>query len=397
MSTPAKMRKIALLFNANHGHVRDILGGVASYLHHSQVSWELYVEHDYRSRLDGMAGWDGDGIIADFDDPAVAAALRGCRARVVAVGGSYRNPSDYPAGIPYVATDNAALVTLAYEHLVEAGLRQFALYSLPPSPQRRWAREREHAFQALAKRDGFKAVIEHGHDGSLGQWEQELAQLGDWLRGLPKPVGVIAVNDARARLLLQACASAGLRVPEQVALVGIDNDALAGLLARLPLSSVIQGAQEMGRTAAQVMHRMLQGAQLGGTQIVVAPEGVNAGASCRPHSSLHPHVVRALYYIRQFACRGIKSEQVADYVGISRSWLEIHFRRDVGRTVHDEILRVKLDAATKLLAQPSCNIADIAGRCGFSSVQYLYTVFARELGCTPRAYHERITACVENQ
>nr|WP_242460789.1 substrate-binding domain-containing protein [Burkholderia cenocepacia] len=205
-------------------------------------------------------------------------------------------------------------------------------------------------------------------------------------------VGVIAVTDARARHLLQACLIAGLAVPEQVAIIGIDNDPLTRTLTRIPLSSVIQGTEEMGRTAAHLLHRMLRGARFPGQRILVPPVGINVLESTRHQPLASPHVMRARHFIRQYACQGIKTEQVADYVGVSRSLLEEHFRRELQRTVHQEILRHKLEAAQALLAGRQASSAEVAIRCGFTSLQYMYAVFRRELGCTPREYQERAAA-----
>jgi LacI family transcriptional regulator len=388
MLTP-KTHRVALLFNANKIFDREVIAGIADYLTSTRSSWDLFLEEDFRLRLPGIETWQGDGIIADFDDPAVAAALAESPVPVVAVGGSYENEADYPAKIPYVATDNFKLIKLAYDHLIEAGLRNFALFSLPEAQGNRWAQEREKAFRALMGRDGFDVEIFRGLATSAQSWDEAVQQQIKWLNSLPKPVGIIAVTDARARQLLQACMIAGIAVPEQVALIGIDNDPLARMLTRIPLSSVMQGAQEMGRTAAHLLDQMLHGVRLSGTRILVPPAGINVMTSSKHESTKHPHVMRARHFIRQYACQGIKTDQVADYVGISRSSLESYFRRELGCSVHDEILRFRLEAATSILARGDCNLADVALKCGFTSSQYMHLVFKRELGCTPRAYQQR--------
>jgi LacI family transcriptional regulator len=386
-----KSHRIALLFNANKIFDREVIAGIAAYLGGTRSSWDLFLEEDFRLRLSGIEDWQGDGIIADFDDPAVASALARSRVPVVAVGGSYEDAAGYPAGVPYVATDNYKLIKLAYEHLIEAGLRHFALFSLPPAQENRWAQERENAFRSLMRRDRMEAGVEiyRGQGTSAPSWDEAVQQQIAWLHSLPKPVGIIAVTDARARQLMQACLIAGIEVPEQVALIGIDNDPLARMLTRIPLSSVIQGAQEMGRTAAQLLDQMLHGARLAETRILVPPAGINVLASSHHEAAKHPHVMRARHFIRQYACQGIKTGQVADYVGISRSSLESYFRQELGCSVHDEILRFRLDAATAILGRGDCNLADVALSCGFTSSQYMHSVFKRELGCTPRAYQER--------
>jgi LacI family transcriptional regulator len=384
-----RLHSIALFFNGNKIFDREVMAGIADYLSSRRASWDLFLEEDFRLRLSNLADWRGDAIIADFDDPMVADTLSRSDIPVVAVGGSYANESDYPAGVPYVATDNFKLINLAYQHLIEVGLPRFAFFSLPEASENRWAQERENAFRTLMQRDNLEVEIFRGQNTSMPSWEDAVTQQIDWLRGLPKPIGIIAATDARARQLLQACLVAGIKVPEQVALIGIDNDPLTRLLTPIPLSSVIQGTHEIGRTAACLLDRMLGGASRDETRILVPPAGINVSSSSSHQPGNNPRVMRARHYIRQYACQGIKGSQVASYVGIGRTSLETDFQRELGCSVHDEILRVKLDAASRMLARADRSADDVALSCGFSSSQYLLAVFKREMGCTPREYQVR--------
>lgn len=388
MKTLPPVHRIALLFNGSKIYDRGIIAGIGNYLSSTRASWDLFLEEDFLCRLRGIERWQGDGIIADFDDPLIGEALAGSRVPVVAVGGSYEDVGKYPKGIPYVATDNHALMKLAYEHLVEAGLTRFACFSLPEAQANRWAQEREKAFRRLMQRDGLQVEVYRGLGTSAPLWDSAVEQQIAWLHSLPKPIGIIAVTDARARQLLQACLTAGIAVPEEVALIGIDNDPLTRTLTRVPLSSVVQGTETMGRTAAALLHQMLHGKPCTGTQVLVPPDAINVQASSLHQPLGNPYVMQALLFIRQYACQGIKTDQVAAYVGVSRSSLEAHFRKARGCSVHDEILRFKLAAAAKGLENQSLAIADIAARCGFTSAQYLHTVFRREFGCTPRQYQQ---------
>ncbi|WAH55121.1 DNA-binding transcriptional regulator [Pseudomonas silvicola] len=378
--------RIALLFNGSKVYDRGVIAGIGNYLSSTRVAWDLFLEEDFLCRLKGIERWQGDGIIADFDDPLIGEALAGIAMPVVAVGGSYEDPRAYPRHIPYVATDNAALVKMAYDHLIEAGLNRFACFSLPPAQANRWAQEREKAFMHLMHRDGLQGEVYRGLGTSAPLWDSAVEQQIAWLHSLPKPIGIIAVTDARARQLLQACLTAGIAVPDQVALIGIDNDPLTRTLTRVPLSSVIQGTEAMGRTAAHLLHQMLHGKPATGVQILIPPDAVNVQASSLHQPMGDPYVMQALHFIRQYACQGIKTAQVAAYVGVSRSSLESHFRKARGCTVHDEILRFKLGAAASQLGPGGVAIAEVAGRCGFKSAQYLHTVFRREFGCTPGEY-----------
>ncbi|SFS19018.1 LacI family transcriptional regulator [Dyella sp. OK004] len=378
--------RIALLFNANKVYDRQVISGIGQYLKSTRVEWDLFMEEDFRCRTLGIQHWRGDGIIADFDDPAVAETLTHLPMPVVAVGGSYADDSQYPPNTPYVATDNTKLVRLAYDHLIAQGLQRFAFYGLPPSPGNRWAHERETAFLQMIDADGLEGMVYRGSPTSAGGWGRAQEDMAAWVKSLPKPIGVIAVTDARARQLLQACVVADVPVPEQIAVVGIDNDPMAQLLSRIPLTSVTQGAEEMGRMAAQVLHQMLHGGDCTNTRVLVPPVGINVQASSLHQPMRSPHVMRARHYIRQYACLGIKTEQVADYVGISRTLLEEHFKRELKQTVHQTILEHKLEMARAMLKDSSIPLADVAVRCGFTSLQYMYAVFRREFNCTPRQF-----------
>lgn len=386
MSSP---HRIALLFNANKVYDRQVIAGIGQYMKSTRVAWDLFMEEDFRCRTLGIHQWRGDGIIADFDDPAVAETLADMSIPVVAVGGSYADASQYPSHTPYVATDNAKLVRLAYDHLIAQGLQRFAFYGLPPTPGNRWAQEREEAFRCMVDTDRLEGLVYRGSPTSAGGWGRVQEEMAEWVRSLPKPIGIIAVTDARARQLLQSCVVADVPVPEQIAVVGIDNDPIAQILSRIALTSVIQGAEGMGRAAAQLLHKMLHGRVATDTRIIVPPLGINVQVSSMHQPMKSPHVMRARHYIRQYACLGIKADQVADYVGISRTLLEEHFKRELKQTVHQTILGHKLEIACGMLVDPAIPLADVAVRSGFTSLQYMYAVFRREFNCTPRQYAEQ--------
>ena len=389
MAAGASPYRIALLFNANKVYDRQVITGIGQYLTFTRVKWDLFMEEDFRSRTVGIRQWRGDGIIADFDDPTVAEAVSCLPLPVVAVGGSYADESDYPAGIPYVATDNQKLVRLAYDHLIEHGLQRFAFFGKPPEPDNRWAGERERWFLQMTADDGLEGIVYHGSPTSAGGWGRAQEDIAEWMRSLPKPIGIIAATDARARQLLQSCVVADVPVPDQVAIVGIDDDPIVQMLSSIRLTSVIQGAEEMGRTAAQLLHQMLHGGDCSGERILVPPVGISVQASSQHRRMRSQYVMRARHFIRQYACTGIKAEQVAHYAGVSRSLLEEHFKRELKKSVHQAILEYKLETALRMLGDPSVSLAEVAVRSGFTSVQYMYAVFRREYDCTPKQFLER--------
>jgi len=172
----AARHSIRLLFNANKVYDRQVIEGIGHYLQSSKVEWDVYLEEDCLARINNLDTWDIDGIIADFDDVEIQAALTNYHKPVVGVGGSYHNIGDYPT-VPYVATDNAALVQQAYQHLKSKGLKHFAFYGLPINDKHRWAFEREKAISDLCKKDGFECSIYRGQETRADTWHYNMNRL----------------------------------------------------------------------------------------------------------------------------------------------------------------------------------------------------------------------------
>ena len=379
---------ISLLFNANKVYDRQVIEGIGHYLQSSKVAWDIYLEEDVLARIEHIEEWDVDGIIADFDDPSIQKALEDISVPIVGVGGSYQDPNDYP-NVPYVATDNLAVIKVAYEHLKQKGLERFAFYGSPFDENHRWALEREKAIIKLCSEDGYECSVYRGHLTRPETWQYTMNRLSDWLHGLPNPIGVISVTDARARHLLQACDHIGKLVPDHISIVGIDDDDIARNLSRVSLSSVTQGCFNMGFQAAKLLHRRLEKPRLKNKIVTVPPVGVVQRQSTDFKALRDTYVIQAMHFIRQHACQGIKVEQVVDYVGISRSNLENRFSEERGHTIHQEIHNRKLKQACNMLEQDEQHPSDIAAACGYPSLQYMYAVFRKHFDLTPKQYREK--------
>ncbi|WP_345827574.1 D-xylose utilization transcriptional activator XylR [Pantoea sp. BRR-3P] len=382
-----KRFRITLLFNANKVYDRQVVEGVGEYLQASQTDWDIFIEEDFRCRIDNIREWLGDGVIADYDDPSIEKLLANVSVPIVGVGGSYHQQQDYPP-VHYIATDNAALVESAFLHLKEKGINRFAFYGLPTASGKRWAQEREYAFRQLVSRERYQGVVYQGMETAPENWQHAQNRLADWLQTLPPQTGIIAVTDARARHLLQACEYLKIPVPEKLTVIGIDNEELTRYLSRVALSSVAQGSRQMGYQAAKLLHRLLDKHSLELQRILVPPVKVIARRSTDYRSLHDPAVIQAMHYIRFNACKGIKVEQVLDAIGISRSNLEKRFRDETGDTIHAMIHREKLEKARELLACSSMSINEISQMCGYPSLQYFYSVFKKSYANTPKEYRQ---------
>ncbi|CAM3232421.1 MULTISPECIES: XylR family transcriptional regulator [Vibrio] len=384
--------RITLLFNANKVYDRQVIEGIGEYLQASQCAWDIFLEEDFTTHLDNLKYWKGDGIIADFDNPKVVESLKDINVPIVAVGGSYTKEEDYP-NVPYVATDNYALVELAFQHLKQKGLENFAFYGIPSHSWKRWGHERETAFKDILAKEGYKGSIFRGNQTSSDTWQYDMNRLADWIQMLPTPTGIIAVTDSRARHILQVCEHLNIMVPDKISVIGIDNEELASYLTRVSLSSVGQGCKEMGFRAAKILHKQLTEHSGEATsspakipRILVPPTKVFERQSTDFHALKDSYVIQAMHYIRHNACKGIKVDQVLAAVGISRSNLESRFKEECGHSIHEEIHNSKLKRACNLLKTTSLPISEIAELCGYPSLQYMYTVFKKNLDQTPKDY-----------
>ncbi|MEJ6076987.1 DNA-binding transcriptional regulator [Vibrio sp. 1-Bac 57] len=389
--------RITLLFNANKAYDRQIIKGIGEYLQATQCDWDIFFEEDFCTNLENIHDWIGDGIIADLDNPEIESLLSHLSIPVIGIGGSYENEKNYP-DVPYIATDNVNLVNTAFHHLKDKGLEHFAFYGLPEDNKTRWASEREKAFNHIVNREGYYSSVYRGHRTAPQTWQYDMNRLADWLQSLPTPIGIIAVTDARARHLLQLCDHLNLMVPDQIAIIGIDNEELTRYLTRVSLSSVGQACKSMGYSAAQLLHKHLvelespdvneagQTKDVKYPRILVPAVEVFERQSSDFQAIKDPYVIKAMHYIRNNAYNGIKVDQVLDSLRISRSNLEIRFKEERGHSVHQEIHNSKLKRACELLASTDISIADVPVLCGYPSLQYMYTVFKKDIGITPKDY-----------
>ena len=382
-----KSRHVALVLSLNKRFDRKVIEGVTRFVHESGV-WSVFLEDDPGAKIPDFSRGHFDGVIADLDDPRIPKQVSGLKIPVVGIGGI---ASDCPLNLTVstVGTDNRKIAGLAAAYLMRLGLRSFGYCGVPGRTVDPWNRERHVTFEACLREEGHTCSAYAGRYSPSHSWEQLQETLFAWLAPLPKPVGVMAANDVRARHVLEACRRFGLRVPDDVAVIGVDNDELICELATPPLTSIVQGTEEIGYRAAGLLDRLMRCRSRGVTRLLVDPVAVVERASTDLVATKDPVASAALTYIRQHACGGLGVPEVARGIGVSRSTLDGHFQRVVGRTAHDEIQRVQLNAARTLLTTTLLPLDEIARRAGFCHAQYLASLFRRVCGQTPGQYRRR--------
>jgi len=378
-----------VILDAARPYDRLIIAGIAQYAR-EHVPWSLYVEEDPLQKLPDLARWHGQGIIANFDDRRVARAIRGLSIPIVGVGGGY-GWHDPASGIPYIYTDNAAIGRLGAEHLLACGFEQLAFYGYPRTATSGWSEERAKAFEDACAARNRPCKVFTGRHATARRWEELQRDLAAWIETLPRPVGLMACNDVRARHVLEACRSLGLRVPHDVAVLGVDNDEMICELTDPPLSSIDQSARRIGYEAAAALDALMaqraSAARLPRNRpappTVIPPIGVVARTSTDTMATRDEAVLLALQRLRADPWHRPDTAAIASAACVSRSTLEQRFRAAVGRSLHEEFVRLRLAGVRRLVTDTDLPLKSIAARTGFPSVQYMTTFIRRHTGLTP--------------
>lgn len=362
--------RIGVMVNNMGGYARGVLRGVASYAF--AKAWECKVEGvNSRGGLESPAEFDGWIIQALSAD--IAADLHRAGVPVVNVS-SARGEDDLPS----VVSDDLAVGRTGADYFLRLGFRHFAFYS---PLDRQFARLRHEGFSTRL----FETV------GQTNTLIKSVAELEPSLFQLRRPLALMAVNDTAALAVLETCRAHGVRVPDDVAILGVDNDDLVQSLAFPPLSSINLATDRIGFEAAALMERLLTGQRPKTiSRQLIPPTGVVTRQSTDVTATTDSDVALALRYIRDHAAAAISVEDVARGVTISRRQLERRFRDTLGRTVYDEIKRCRIDRAKQLLAETELTIPQVAMASGFSTASYFTVVFGEETGSTPGVYRKQV-------
>ena len=378
--------RVALLIETSRGYGRSFLEGIVRYAN-LHGPWDFYLHPgDFFQALPEMEQWGGTGIIARIETAGVAQAILDCGLPTIALDVSQNVPLEAlsKARLSEVASDSVKAAEVAAEHLLEQGLHNFAYVG---EANRAWSGNRQKGFVNWLQRKGLTTeVYKLPESPRMQRWEHEQPLLAEWIAALPKPVGVMASNDDRGRQVLEACRLAGVSVPMEVAVIGVDNDALLCKLSNPPLSSVELNAEEGGFRAAALLDGLMSGRVTAPERLFVKPSRVVQRRSTEFSAVDDPIVAAALHTIQTLAAKPITINEIVAPLKISRRSFEIRFRRAVGRTPHEELRRARLVRAKQLLVETSESIDHVAVSSGFCSAGHLCTSFVKEFNVTPAQF-----------
>jgi LacI family transcriptional regulator len=376
--------RVALLIETSRAYGRGLLVGIAAYCK-AHGPWAVeFQEGDIQDNVPKwMKDWQGHGIIARIKTRAVAEMIASKGVPTI----------DLYCGLPdlkavFIRSDENKVGRLAAEHLLERGFHNFAFCGYKGAD---WSDRRRIGFQtALAEAGLACQVFENPHAPqcvSRAEYEEYGTvyeeQLQAWLAGLRKPVGIMTCNDARARQVVLGCRKLGLVVPDNMALIGVDKDEIMCELCEVPLSSVILDTTRIGFEAAAQLDRMMAGQAPPKEPTLIEPIGVVTRRSTDVLSVDDQNLFKALVFIRDHISEPIRIRDVAAHAGLSESVLKRRFRAVLHESVHEKIIRSRLQKARELLIGTDLSATEVAERAGFKHGEYMGAVFKERLGKTP--------------
>ncbi len=378
-----KRRQVALLIDFSRWYGRRALLGVAKFVreHHE---WSVQSE-EWRWTdpvPDWIKNWHGDGIIAWLETPELAALVQDLGVPAVDIRGASG------AGLPLIDTENQIVGNLAAEHLMQRGFRHYAFCGFVGA---NYSDSRGHWFSERLAQSGHPCITYEPPAISRNMQTIELEKRGllfqedlaRWIRSLPKPVGIMACNDIRGQQVINACRRGDVLVPEEVAVIGVDNDELFCELSDPALSSVAVDALRIGYDAAMVLEEMMLGKKPPKHPVLVPPLGIVTRRSTDVLAMDDRQLAAGVRFLREHLFEDISVTDMARAAGMSRRVFERRFVSQIARAPKAELLRLRLERVKELLADTDWPLAQISERTGFKHSEYLHTVFTQKTGATP--------------
>lgn len=370
---------------------REIMRGVAKY---SQLhsSWSIILEPPFymtlkrdMSLLALLNKHKPDGIIAKLNDEVQAQKLISTGLPLIYSVCATKDPKLIPSGYHLIG-DPVAIGKMGAEHLLNRGFRRFAYCGYDEA----YSKMRWEAYQKTVIKAGFEAkVYKPLQSEAKLSWERQRKRLADWIHSLEKPVGIMTVNDFRGQQMLEACKIVGLHVPEEVAVVSTGNENFICSITDPPLSSIDFSYQKAGYDAAALLDRLIAGEKIKPLTITIPAVRVKVRRSTDIVAVEDTQLAEAIRFIHQHAGEAIQVDDVVNAVTLSRSHLERRFCQIFGRSLHTEIINVRVKKVAQMLTETNLTISQVASTLQYPGAAQLSRQFKHVKKISPSKYREQ--------
>jgi LacI family transcriptional regulator len=383
-------KKIAVLIEAIRGHDRKLLKGISKYAR-TQGNWIFYLDkldpfYKYKSSKENdltskLLKWGVDGVITRYPEKVFELEKRG-----IPIVQAIQTDSADLAGKNIIEIANNEIGRFGAEHLLDRGFRHFGFCGLE---EMFWSKQRSASFGQRVSEAGYN-VSYYKQPKKLKNlyWEVEQVAITQWLKSLHRPTGIMACNDDRAEHVIECCKLADLNIPEDVAVIGADNDELICEFSNPPLSSVSINSENGGFEAAEMLDNIMHGRPVSQKKIIIRPLEVVTRQSTDILAIEDDDVAQAIAIIRRHSKAMIQVEEIADHVGIGLRVLQTRFRKVLGRSLREELKRVRLNEITNLLRHTKLTVSQIASQLGYGSDHNMARFFYKELKMSPQQYRK---------
>jgi LacI family transcriptional regulator len=374
------MKRIVLLIETSRAFGRELILGIARY---SKLCgpWSFYKEPiDLKSSIPHLTSWKPDGII--IRDSLITKELLNLKIpTILAI-----HDSSYPKNLPVIKTDSESIAKFASEHLIEKGFKNLAFFGFENYD---WLKERRFYFTHFNSEAGYKTHIYRPRKRiKKNEWENEQQDVSNWVAALPKPVGIFACNDDHGQHVLEVCKLINLRVPEEVAVIGVDNDPIICDISDPPLTSIAMNVESAGYEAAKLLDDMIDKKKTPGKQIMVSPSHVVQRQSTDILAVNDVNVSKAIQFIKKNAKNRILVKDVVNATSINRRALERRFKKNFHRSIYDEIQNVRVELIAKYLIETDLPISQVSSLFNFTDAEHISRYFKRKKGIDLREFRK---------
>ncbi|MFA6172770.1 MAG: substrate-binding domain-containing protein [Kiritimatiellales bacterium] len=390
MAVANRKLRIGVVLNLVSPSLSQLVGGVIDYRRKKNRNWRIETANVESLR-------DPSALVPSFDGavvtPPLNVVMNQSRFPFVLIQGDtpFQN-----LNVPTVEISHAALIEMAVRYLRLKGFKRIGLVSYPHSAGVGWINRREEVFLEQCRHRKIEASVFSPSPETEGNYTQLHLEMKDWLKGFQFPAAILAINDLRALDVQTCCWQNGLLIPEDIALMGIDNNPAVCPFMNPPLTSIELNYRSIGWHAAAVLDSLLTGGTTKPSILKFRDFTLLERASTDILVPKNELVEKALQYISDHCNKPIQAADVFSALKTSHTTLARHFKNETGATVHDSILQIRLSRAKELLADPDMRLKEIAGDCGFSNPQYFSTVFKKQEGVTPAQYRVYLQADLDS-